>query len=303
MRLDFERARDVARRLADRAGITVAALAEGVVRIANANMERAIRVVSLRRGVDPRDFALLAFGGAGGMHACEIAAALDIRTVIVPRLAGVLSALGMLLADSRKDYSRTLIRRADSLSHADLEAAFGPLVAKAREDMAAEGFEVERLAIERSLDVRYAGQSYELTVPFEPGYREAFDRMHEWLYGYADPQRPVEVVHLRVNAIGRADRPELPRANGAPGPSCGVRAPDEPYARREAVFGGRALPTEVYRHDALLAGDAGSGPALITSDVSTTVIPPGFEFRVDGFGNLIATRSAEHAAAAGGGTI
>jgi len=300
MRLDVDRALSVGRRLAERAGLTITGLAEGVIRIANANMERAIRVVSLRRGADPRDYALLAFGGAGGMHACEIAAALDIRTVIVPRLAGVLSALGMLLADTRKDYSQTFLRRADEVTHAELQGAFDRLAERARIDMAAEGFVGDHLDLELSLDVRYVGQSYELTVPFTAGFREAFDNLHERLYGYADPRRAVEIVHLRVDAIGRAGKPALPRVVGAGGSTSADPVPTQPIARRDAIFGGRTLSTAVYHHEALNAGEVGSGPALITSDVATTVIPPGFDFRVDGFGNIIATRGAVGAAMAGG---
>ncbi len=130
MTLDVERARRVAADLGRRVGLDEAALAEGVVRIANANMERAIRVVSVQRGIDPRDFALLAFGGAGGMHACAIAETLDIATVIVPRHAGVLSALGMLLADAIKDYALTILRAGDAIDAAELDALFAPLVAR-----------------------------------------------------------------------------------------------------------------------------------------------------------------------------
>ena len=191
-------------------------------------MERAIRVVSVQRGVDPRDFALLAFGGAGGMHACAIAETLDIGTVIVPRHAGVLSALGMLLADAIKDHALTILRAGDAIDAAELDALFAPLVEEAERDLAREGFPPDRIHVERRLDVRYAGQSYELAVPMAPGFRDEFDRRHARTYGYADPRRAIEVVTLRVVAVGphrqagtaarrgaAVDRRAVPRGRGA----------------------------------------------------------------------------------------
>jgi len=284
MALDVERARDVARHLAARVGLDEATLAEGVVRIANASMERAIRVVSVQRGFDPRAFALLAFGGAGGMHACAIAETLDIRTVIVPRYAGVLSALGMLLADTIKDYALTVLRAGDAVDLGELAALFAPLVVEAERDLAAEGFGADRAQIERRLDVRYAGQSYELAVPMGPDFRAAFDRRHERVYGYANPSRPIEVVTLRVVAIGLTDKPTLPRVDESP------RAA-EPYRVREARFGGAHVPTAFHRWADLAPGAEGDGPAVIAGGEATAVIPPGFHFRLDAFANLVATRA------------
>jgi N-methylhydantoinase A/oxoprolinase/acetone carboxylase beta subunit len=286
MTLDEARTRAHAKEFAARVGIAETALAEGIVRVANANMERAIRVVSVQRGFDPRDFALLAFGGAGGMHACEIADTLDIATVIAPRHAGVLSALGMLLADVTKDYSLTVLRRAADVTHEELRERFAPLVERARADLAAEGFGGDRALVECALDVRYIGQSYEITVPFEEGYRAAFDARHQQTYGYANPRRGAEVVNLRVKAIGVTKKPALPRetaaASGAP--------PAQPAARRTARFGGKATSMAVYRRDDLHAGMEADGPALIAGPEATTVITPAFRFRVDEVGNIVATR-------------
>jgi N-methylhydantoinase A/oxoprolinase/acetone carboxylase beta subunit len=283
MALDVERARDVARHLAARVGLDEAALAEGVVRIANASMERAIRVVSVQRGFDPRAFALLAFGGAGGMHACAIAATLDIRTVVVPRYAGVLSALGMLLADTIKDYALTVLRAGDAVDMGELAALFAPLVAEAERDLAAEGFGADRAQIERRLDVRYAGQSYELAVPMTPDFRAAFDRRHERIYGYANPSRPIEVVTLRVVAVGLTDKPALPRVDASPRAAA-------PYRVRGARFDGAHVPTAFHRWADLAPGAEGDGPAVIAGGEATAVIPPGFHFRLDAFANLVATR-------------
>src|SRR5207253_5253454 len=137
--------------------------------------------------------ALVAFGGAGGMHACELAEALEIGVVIVPRHAGVLSALGMLLADVTRDFSQSLLAPSAQIDEAELERQFRPLAERAVTELANEGFAAERAVLERSLDVRYIGQSFEITVPFGPGYRDEFDRRHATLYGYANPRHPTEV--------------------------------------------------------------------------------------------------------------
>lgn len=254
MTLDVERARAAAEPLAAALKVSVRSLAEGVIRVANANMERAIRVVSVERGYDPRDFALLAFGGAGGMHACEIADALDMRTVIVPRQAGVLSALGMLMADVTKDYTASVLMRADELSARELAARYAPLVEAGRRDLANEGLTGSKAVCSKWIDVRYVGQSYEISLPFTPGYRAAFDRLHGKTYGYANPARPVEVVNIRVVAAGKADKPRLSR-------------------RRT----GRAAPRS-------------RGPRVITSPEATIYVPRGWSFREDALGNVICVR-------------
>jgi N-methylhydantoinase A/oxoprolinase/acetone carboxylase beta subunit len=287
MTLDEARTRAHVKEFAARLGMAETALAEGIVRVANANMERAIRVVSVQRGFDPRDFALLAFGGAGGMHACEIADTLDIATVIAPRHAGVLSALGMLLADVTKDYSLTVLRRAADVTQEELRERFAPLIARAEADLTTEGFSGDRALIECALDVRYVGQSYEITVPFAADYRATFDARHQQTYGYANPSRGAEVVNLRVKAIGVTQKPSLPRETAA----ASVPAP-EPSTRRTARFGGKATSMAVYRQNDLHAGMEADGPALIAGPEATTVITPAFRFRVDEAGNIIATRRA-----------
>jgi N-methylhydantoinase A/oxoprolinase/acetone carboxylase beta subunit len=285
MALDIERTRAAAADLAAQLDLSESALAAGIIRVANANMERAIRVVSVQRGFDPRDFALLAFGGAGGMHACEIADTLEIVTVIMPRYAGVLSALGMLLADVTKDYSATVLRRSAPDDGPTLEALFAPLLERAAADLRREGFDAAHALVARALDVRYAGQSFEITVPFDAAYREEFDRQHARLYGYANPRRPTEVVNLRLTAIGRTRKPELPSA-----PVRAVRFP-EPARVGLASFGGRAVRTSFYRWEDLEPGHVADGPAVVAGAQATAVIPPRFRFRIDEFGNVIAVRS------------
>jgi N-methylhydantoinase A/oxoprolinase/acetone carboxylase beta subunit len=283
MPIDRARAEEVANGMAASLRLTVPELAEGIVRIANANMERAIRVVSVERGHDPRRFALLAFGGAGGMHACEIARQLEIGTVIVPRHAGVLSALGMLMADVRRDYSAAVLESSDRISMGELKRRVAPLVKRAQAELAAEGFARGRVRMEMRVDVRYVGQSYEISVPLTPRYRRAFDQQHERTYGYANPDRPTEVVALRVMAAGVTARPALPRArvlrSSAP----------RPTARRPGRFDGRVVPVSFYRWPNLLPGARGRGPAVITGAEATVVVPPRFAFRVDAFGNVLVT--------------
>jgi N-methylhydantoinase A/oxoprolinase/acetone carboxylase beta subunit len=295
MLLDVERTRATLKAFAAKLSLSETALAEGIVRVANANMERAIRVVSVQRGFDPRDFALLAFGGAGGMHACEIAETLNINTVIAPRDAGVLSALGMLLADVSKDYSQTVLEPIAQVTEADLRQLFAPLVRRAQSDLEAEGFAGERALIECALDVRYIGQSYEITVPYAlasasaSDYRADFDRRHQQLYGYANPRRAAEIVNLRVKAIGVTKKPQLPRE------ALRDAAMPAPKAFRSAYFGGRVQATALYRRDDLHAGAAAAGPAIISGREATTVIPASFKFRIDQLGNIIATRQPSSA--------
>jgi N-methylhydantoinase A/oxoprolinase/acetone carboxylase beta subunit len=203
--------------------------------------------------------------------------------VIVPRHAGVLSALGMLLADVVKDYACTVLRRGDAVDAGELDALFAPMVTQASRDLADEGFAGDRAHVERRLDVRYAGQSYELTVPLSADFRDEFDRRHARTYGYANPRRPVEVVTLRVVAVGRTAKPALPRAE-APA-SAAV-----PYAVREARFDGARVSTSFFRWSDLAPGAAGDGPAVVAGGEATAVIPPGFRFQLDAFANLIATR-------------
>jgi N-methylhydantoinase A/oxoprolinase/acetone carboxylase beta subunit len=202
----------------------------------------------------------------------------------VPRHAGVLSALGMLMADVRRDYSASVLVRSDRLSIGDLKSRVAPLVARARKELGAEGFGPARRRLQQLLDVRYAGQSYEISVPLSAGYRREVDRRHEKMYGYANPGRPTEVVTVRVAAAGITDKPPLPRARVA------RAVTPRPAARRQGRFDGRMVPVAYFRWPDLKPGSRARGPAVITGAEASVVIPPGFEFRVDAFGNVIATR-------------
>ena len=286
MTLDLDRPRTIAKPLGKQLGLSLTALAEGIVRIANTNMVNAIRVVSVQRGHDPRDFALLAFGGAGGLHACDIADLLDIKTVLIPEHSGVLSALGMLLADVSKDYVLTLLKPTSLMTEDALLLKFSPLHDRALSDIELEGFAKNDIVIEQSLDLRYKGQSYQITVPFTTGYEAEFHRRHEQLYGYSNPLRRTEIVHLRVKAIGRTHKPTLPTATAEPSEL------PIPSSERKTHFNRKAISTPVYHRELLAAGMRGHGPALIVSGQSTTILPPHFDFAINGVGTLIAKRQS-----------
>ena len=285
MALDAARVDRIATSVARSLKLSVDALAEGVVRVANANMERAIRVVSVERGHDPRAFSLVAFGGAGGMHACEIARALEIATVVVPRHAGVLSALGMLAADVTRDYSASVLTPAADISHRQLVERIDPLVGRARKELAGEGFSTRQIRVIEQIDVRYSGQSYEITLPFTKTFAREFHQRHGKLYGYSNPDRAVEIVAVRVQAAGVTQKPKLPFTKPKP-----HRA--RPQATRSARFDGAARKTAYFRWPDLRPGAQASGPAVIGGPEATAVIPPGWRFRIDGFGNVICTHTA-----------
>jgi len=287
MRLAAEHARRAVGRIAERLGSSVEAAALGIVEIANANMEAAIRVISVERGYDPRDFTLVAFGGAGPLHACELAARLRIPRVLVPTTPGVLSALGMVATDIVKDYTRTVMLRPDG-PLVQIESVFGELEQRAWAELRAEGIAREALRLERLLDLRYVGQSYELTVPFRGSVTKtvaSFHQAHERRYGYADSEEPVEIVNVRLRAIGVVPKPSLARL---PVPPPWQPVPSD---ERQVVFGRSrqllACTTALYERDRLGPGAVLSGPAIVTQYDTTTVLPPGWFARVDAVNNLI----------------
>lgn len=282
MTLHPERARRVMEKFASRLNLHVYDLAEGIIRVADATMERAIRVISVERGFDTRDFALVSFGGAGGMHASGLAQKLRIPVVIVPKNAGVLSALGMLLSDTIKDYSLSVLRPGDAVLMADLDRLFRPLVAEAFCDLKKEGFPREKMHLLKFLDVRYTGQSYELTLPVAAGYRKDFNRLHLRKYGYADEKRPVEIVNLRVKAVGVTEKSRFAEIEFT-----GRDASAALIDRRAMRFEGRSYRANVYARGMLGAGNVISGPALVLDYESTAIVPPSHSCRVDKYGNLI----------------
>ncbi len=267
---------------AARMDLSMTDAAEGILRVANATMERAMRVISLERGHDPRDFTLTCFGGAGAMHAADLARNLGIPRVMVPRAAGLLSALGMLLADLVRDYSRTLLVRAADLDDAQLDRAFGELETRAKTDYENEGIAAGQLSLERSLDVRYVGQGYEISVPMSADFEISFHDLHRRRFGYADPKRPTEVVNVRVRAVARTDHPPMPEHE--------LQAADASAATLgecAIVFEGEEMESLLVERSKLQPGNEFCGPALVVEYSTTTVVPPDFRCRVDAGENLI----------------
>ena len=265
MHLDVARAGAAIDQIATKLRLSRVAAADGILRVANANMERAIRLVSVERGHDPRDFALVAFGGFGGLHACEIARELGIRTVLVPEYAGALSALGMVLADRIRDYA------AGVLNSPGIEREFERLERIARKELP--GAEMFRAA-----DIRYSGQSYELTVPWHPkNPAEPFHREHQRVYGYANAGRSIEIVTIRVRAKLALERPRLAMHRNAKkrGPVELRRVYSSGSWREMPVYARGSLPRSTLR-----------GPALVIDYGSTTLVPASWRFSLDKFGNL-----------------
>ena len=255
----------------------------GVVRVANANMEGALRKVSVERGQDPRLFSLVSFGGAGGLHVCELASALRIERVIIPRSPGTLSALGVLLGDVVKDYSQTVMVKSSAMDLRLLGRHFTALEKTARRELAAEGFKGERVRLARAAAVRYVGQSFEIDVKWDGRFEKSFHALHKERYGYADRSRPTEVVSLRLRAVGVTDKPRLQRAAAR-----GEQSP-APASMARVYLTERPARVPVYEREGLRAGARFNGPAVITEYSSTTLVPSGWNVEVDAWLNLLIT--------------
>jgi N-methylhydantoinase A len=279
--------------------LTIEKFAAGVVRVVNSTMEKAIRVVSIERGRDTRDFALVAFGGAGGLHACALAEALNIPHVIVPALPGALSALGILVSDVVKDYSRTVLWSiTGKVPHSRIEQEFATLQRQAAKDFQQEAWQ-GKVNYQRSVDLRYRGQGYELNLPFTRNLLKDFHDEHERRYGYAHRTRDVELVTLRLRAILKFPPTHIGKMNhvgnmnhvgtGAfarPG-RARLGSPSAPKA--PVLFDGKRLATAIYSRDTLKLGKTYHGPAIVTEYSATTVIPPNKRFHLDPAANLIVT--------------
>ena len=296
--LDEDRAREVLGRLAEQMGLSVEDAASGIVRVVNASMERAIRAISLERGYDPREFTLVPFGGAGPMHACELAQEMGISRVLIPPNPGILSALGVAIADIVKDYSRTVMLRGDDITPQRLEREYQLLEDHAREDMFSEGLDLDRAVGQPSLDVRYVGQSFELNIDhpgrsrqFVQAISRSFNKAHRRRFGYSDPKEPMEVVNLRLKMVVPVEKPapapQAPQEGGWEGAVVGEKS---------LVFGGKGMEAPLVLREHLHCGNRVPGPALVIQMDSTTVLPPGWEVEVDAWGNLVAVPSAPGAA-------
>ena len=279
--LDLPRTREVVQSWVKQNGsrLSVEEFAAGMVRVVNANMEKAIRVVSIERGYDPRQFALVAFGGAGGMHACELAQNLRIPTVIVPAYPGALSALGILLSDVVKDHSRTVLMRVRELPFKDLERLYAELKDKLSKELGQEGWQ-GRAVFEKSCDLRYRGQGYELNLAFGKDVIERFHAEHKRRYGYSSPEREVEIVTVRLR--GRVASTEKLNKLKIENKTGKLK-----QSSAQVLFSGKKHKTLIVPREALKTGKTYRGPAIVTEYSATTVVPPGQKFHVDKTGNLI----------------
>ncbi len=290
--LDVERARRITSEWLKKQGshLRLEQFSAGVVRVVNANMERALRVVSIERGYDPREFALVAFGGAGGLHACELAEALAIPTVMIPARPGALSAFGILVSDVVKDYSRTLLwRLADGLPQAKLQKEFRKLEAAAQQEFRAERWRGAP-QFERSLDLRYRGQGYELNVPATGNVAARFHDEHQRRYGYHHAGREIELVTLRLRARLRTPQTQAQSkssSKAARQQTSRQAARVAPVEHAAVFFHDKSLTTPVFERADLVPGRKMRGPAVITEYSATTVIPPGKMFWVDTSENLV----------------
>ncbi len=274
-------------------GLDLLQAAEGIIRVVNANMVRGIRRVSVEMGYDPRDFALVPFGGAGPLHGVDLAEALSMDRVIVPAHPGIGSAFGMLSADVRHDYVKTYITPAVEADHKQVEGLFVEMEAQATDQLNREGFSGEAVILDRKVDMRYLRQAYELTVPLTktPFSPEAalqlvrrFHDMHRHAYGYARDEEPVEVVNLRLVAFGKLPGLKLQARKS------GEEVQPKPFVNRTVYFGGQPLETAIYQRDTLQPGQVVRGPAIVEQLDSTVVVTPTFTAECDPYGNLIMNR-------------
>jgi N-methylhydantoinase A len=263
---------------------TVTQFAEGILEVADAVMEKAIRVISVERGHDPRDYTLVAFGGAGGLHACSLASALKMRGVLLPVFPGGLSALGILRADVVKEFSRTVLLAVNAAADItkELSALFRPLEWDAQRALRSEGFAPSKIRVERRLDIRYRGQAYEITVPASRHCVAAFHRAHQQRYGYHDPARPVEIVNLRCRGTGITDKPQLQKIARA---TRGGKISDSGDLR--CILGGKLRTARLIDREKLRAGDFFSGPAVVSEYSATTLVPGGWRAQVDAYGQIL----------------
>jgi N-methylhydantoinase A/oxoprolinase/acetone carboxylase beta subunit len=273
MRLDRLRAEAVVGRLARAVGLSPLRTAEGIIAVVNAAMARALRVISVQRGHDPRDFTLVAFGGAAALHACELAADLGMRRVLVPCHPGVLSAAGMAAAPLARDVLTTVRRVNPSAS--ELSRLAAPLAHRGVAELLGQGVPRRAIAVRTLARMRYAGQSHEIEIPLAADYRARFDATHGRMYGHASPERPVEVLALRLEVTGTVEATRARRVT-----SRARRAPSgAPHA---LTWRGRTTAVARYEREALRPGMHFAGPALVVEYSSTTLVPPGWRALVDG---------------------
>lgn len=296
MRLDIEAARRAIEAVvAGPLGMTVMDAAEGIVRIINVKMQEAIKAISTMRGHDLRDFKLLAFGGAGPLHAGSMAADLGMAGVVIPLYPGVYSAMGLVMSDVKHDYIRSRLVNLTRITEDEINSVFAELAAQARTDLTGEEFPADRISVEYAIDMRYAGQGYEMTLPcphpLKPGdlatLRRAFDEEHRKSFGHTAPSEPVEIVSWRLRGVGRVPPVALPKYEVA-----GLRLDAAVREVRKARFQGKMLECPVYQRERLDVGVSFAGPAIVDQLDCTSVIAPGQIATVDAYKNIIVETGA-----------
>ena len=280
MKIYPEKVKPYMEKLAEKLKLTPIQLAEGIIEIANTKMEKALRVISIEKGYNPSEFTLFSFGGAGGLHAVFLARMLGIKKVLVPQNPGILSAIGMLLSDIIKDYSLTVMLKEKNTNYESLEKLFKVLEKKAKKYM--EDEEVESIHIEKYIDVRYKGQSFELIVPFDKNYIENFKNEYKKKYGYT-LDREIEIVNIRLRAVGETEKPEFKKYKYV---SEKVKE-DAVIHEKTVIFEGKEYKTKIYDREKLEAGNKINGSSIVVEYSSTIVIPPFANAYVDEYKNLI----------------
>ncbi len=284
MKLSSERINSYFSELAEKAKMTPVELAMGILEIANVNMERAIRVISVEKGFNPAEFTLFSFGGAGGMHAAFLAENLSIGTVFIPKNPGILSAFGMLMADIIKDYSHTIMVNESEADYTNIKEKFEPLISNAINDMKNEGVRKDSIKFEYYIDMRYKGQSHEITIPFDKDFVNTFHTFHERNFGYKNINKPTEIVNIRLRAIGALKKPQIKEY---PLGSEKI-ANDAVIMEKDVIFyNTNPVKTKVISREKLKPGNLFTGPSIVVEYTSTIVIPPKWSAKVDKFENII----------------
>lgn len=300
--LDHGLAEDSLKPIAEQLDLSTTELARGIIRISNTKIVGAVRAITVELGHDPKDFALLSFGGGGGLVAVDAARELGIPTVVVPPGQGAFSALGMLMADVQHDFARTTVALLDELDNSRVEEAYAGMETDAIRTLEAEGFSRDRQILTRMIDVRYSGQEHSVTVEFpttgaDPrlAIREEFQRLHERQYGHV-MEDPIETTTMRVNAVGVVDKPTLPTV-----PRRTEGAPSELGRRAVYLDGENPLDYALFAREDLMAGDRIDGPAVITEHTATTVMHDGDTLEVGAHGELIISIRNDNQEAASNG--
>lgn len=256
--------------------------AEGIIEIANVNMERALKIVSVEKGFDIRDYTLVSYGGAGGLHACDLADRLSMKRILVPKYAGVISALGMTVADIVKDYSKSILLKVEKDFYKKLLDLFKPLITQGLKEIVSEGIRQKSIKIEKSVDMRYVGQSHELTLPFKKSFIEDFHKLHNKTFGYSNINYEIEVVNIRVRVTGKTRKPYSGKRKYV------SEKKRQPIIKKTKCFyGGKWISTDVLDRNKIRHCDQIKGPGIIVENTSTTFLPPRYICNVDDYENLI----------------